>query len=68
MTYIPGTNGKISIEGSRRLLRAIFPKYPGLKPCNPVAILEPTAPFLRTLACRSEQNEKPNYRAQKLQS
>ncbi len=45
MTYIPSKNGMISIEDSGRLLRAIFPKYPELKPCNPVPILEPPALF-----------------------
>ena len=33
----------VSIEDSRRILRAIFPNYPELKPCNPAPSLEPIA-------------------------
>jgi len=44
MTYVPTNNGMVSIEDSRRILRAIFPNYPDLKPCNPVPTLEPIAP------------------------
>ncbi len=44
MTYIPNNVGMISIEDSRRILRAIFPSYPELKPCNPAPSLEPVAP------------------------
>ena len=46
MTYIPNKVGMASIEDSRRILRAIFPNYPELKPCHPAPILEPiAAPF-----------------------
>jgi len=43
MTYIPNYVGMVSTEDSRRILRAIFPNYPELKPCNPVPALEPIA-------------------------
>ena len=43
MTYVPIDNGMVSIEDSRRILRAIFPNYPELNPCNPVPTLEPIA-------------------------
>jgi hypothetical protein len=39
----------LSVEDSRRILSAIFPKYPELKPCNPAPLLEPIAtPPLKT--------------------
>lgn len=44
MTYIPGKSGMVSIEDSQRLLRAIFPRYPELTPCNPAPTIEPVAP------------------------
>ena len=44
MTYIPNNVGMVSIEDSHRILRAIFPNYPELKPCNPAPRLEPIAP------------------------
>jgi len=44
MTYIPNHVGMVSIEDARRILRAIFPNYPELKPCNPAPALEPVAP------------------------
>jgi hypothetical protein len=44
MTYIPSNSGLVSIEDSRRILRAIFPNYPELSPCNPAPPLEPVAP------------------------
>jgi len=44
MTYIPNYVGMVSTEDSRRILRAIFPNYPELKPCNPGPALEPIAP------------------------
>jgi hypothetical protein len=34
----------VGIEDSRRILCAIFPNYPELKPCNPAPSLEPMAP------------------------
>jgi len=43
MTYIPGSTGMVTIEDSQRILRAIFPKYPELVPCNPAPNLEPVA-------------------------
>ena len=46
MTCIPNNVGMVSIEDSHRILRAIFPNYPELKPCNPAPILEPIAPSL----------------------
>ena len=45
MTYIPSNTGLVSIEDSRRILRAIFPNYPELRPCNPASALEPLAPL-----------------------
>jgi len=44
MTYIPNNTGLLSIEDSRRILRAIFPNYPELRPCNPAPTLEALAP------------------------
>jgi len=44
MTYIPNNAGMLSIEDSRRILRAIFPNYPDLTPCYPAPTLEPVAP------------------------
>jgi len=44
MTYMPNNVGMASIEDSRRILRAIFPNYPELEPCNPAPSLEPIAP------------------------
>ncbi|HVO62739.1 MAG TPA: hypothetical protein VMT53_17520 [Terriglobales bacterium] len=41
MTYIPNKIGMVSIEDARRILRAIFPNYPELTPCNPMPTLEP---------------------------
>jgi len=35
----------VSIEDSSRILRAIFPNYPELKPCHLAPTLEPIAPF-----------------------
>ncbi len=46
MTYIPIRAGMVSIEDSRRILHAIFPNYPELKPCNPAPVLEPVVPSL----------------------
>lgn len=43
MTYIPSNAGLVGLEDARRILRAIFPNYPELKPCNPAPILEPAA-------------------------
>jgi hypothetical protein len=45
MTYIPNYVGMVSTSDSRRILRAIFPNYPELKPCNPGPALEPIAPL-----------------------
>jgi len=44
MTYIPNKVGMVSVEDSQRILRAIFPNYPDLMPCNGIPILEPIAP------------------------
>lgn len=44
MTYIPNQVGMVSIEVASRILRAIFPNYPELKPCNPAPTLVPIAP------------------------
>ena len=49
MTYIPNLVGMLSIEDSRRILRAIFQNYPEVKACNPAPRLGPIAPsHLRT--------------------
>jgi hypothetical protein len=45
MTYIPNPAGLVSIEDAQRIMRAIFPNYPDLRPCNPVPILEAAAPL-----------------------
>jgi len=44
MTYIPDDAGMVSVEDALRILRAIFPNYPELKPCNPAPTLEPIEP------------------------
>jgi hypothetical protein len=41
MTYIPTQTGFMHLEDSKKLLRAIFPNYPDLKPCYPAPVLEP---------------------------
>jgi hypothetical protein len=43
MTYMPGKTGMVSVEDGYRILRAIFPNYPELRPCNPAPSLEPVA-------------------------
>ena len=43
MTYIPNYAGWVTTKDARRILGAIFPNYPELKPCNPVPSLEPIA-------------------------
>jgi hypothetical protein len=45
MTYTPTNAGMVSVEDSRRILYAIFPNYPELKPCKPAPSLEPIAPL-----------------------
>lgn len=44
MTYTANKVGMVSVEDARRILRAIFPNYPELRPCNAVPTLEPIAP------------------------
>jgi hypothetical protein len=44
MTYVPTQTGFMQLQDSARLLRAVFPNYPGLQPCNPVPQLEIAAP------------------------
>lgn len=41
MTYIPTEKGFMQLEDSEKLLRAIFPNYPELKPHYPAPPLEP---------------------------
>jgi hypothetical protein len=41
MTYIPTQNGFMNLEDSEKLLRAVFPNYPGLEPCHRTPSLEP---------------------------
>lgn len=43
MTYIPTQAGFMQLQDSARLLRAVFPNYPELQPCNPVPVLEVAA-------------------------
>lgn len=43
MTYIPTQAGFMQLQDSARLLRAIFPNYPELQPCNPVPTLQVAA-------------------------
>ncbi len=40
MTYIPTQAGFMQLQDSARLLRAVFPNYPELQPCNPLPVLE----------------------------
>lgn len=35
VTIVPNADGWCSLEDSAKLLRAIFPRYPELKPQNP---------------------------------
>jgi len=44
MTFIPTQSGFMRLEDSEKLLRAIFPNYPKLEPCNGAPSLEPIAP------------------------
>ena len=44
MTYIPTQAGFMQLQDSARLLRAVFPNYPELQPCNPMPVLEVAAP------------------------
>ena len=44
MTYIPSETGMVGVADSARILRAGFPNYPELKPCNNAPPLEPIAP------------------------
>lgn len=41
MTFIPTQSGFMRLEDSEKLLRAIFPNYPSLKPCYSAPSLEP---------------------------
>jgi hypothetical protein len=43
MTYLPTQAGFMQLQDSARLLRAVFPNYPELQPCNPVPVLEVVA-------------------------
>jgi hypothetical protein len=40
MPYIPTQTGFMRLEDSEKLLRAIFPNYPNLKPCYSAPTLE----------------------------
>jgi len=41
MTFIPTQSGFMRLEDSEKLLRAIFPNYPKLEPCDPASAVEP---------------------------
>jgi hypothetical protein len=41
MTFIPTQTGFMGLEDSEKLLRLIFPNYPGLEPCHSAPRLEP---------------------------
>jgi len=41
MTFIPTQTGFMQLEDSEKPLRAIFPNYPSLAPCNFAPHLEP---------------------------
>ena len=43
MTYVPTQTGFMNLQDSAQLLRAVFPNYPELEPCNPVPVLEAAA-------------------------
>ena len=43
MTFIPTQTVFMRLGDSAQLLRAIFPNYPSLEPCNPAPRLEPIA-------------------------
>lgn len=54
MTYIPTQAGLMQLQDSARLLRAVFPNYPALQPCNPAPVLEvATAPSVASAYTRS---------------
>ncbi len=42
-TFTPAENGFMRLDDSERLLHAIFPNYPSLKPCYPAPTLQPIA-------------------------
>jgi hypothetical protein len=44
MTSVPTQAGFMQLQDSAWLLRAVFPNYPELGPCNPVPQLEIAAP------------------------
>jgi len=41
--FIPSQSGFMRLEDSKKLLRAIFPNWPSLKPCYPAPVLEAIA-------------------------
>jgi hypothetical protein len=41
MTFIPTQTGFMCLQDSEKLLRAIFPNYPGLEPCHSAPPLKP---------------------------
>jgi hypothetical protein len=45
MTYIPSETGMVGVADSARILRAVFPNYPDLQPCNSPPTLEPICPI-----------------------
>jgi hypothetical protein len=45
MPYIPTQTGFMRLEDSEKLLRAIFPNYPNLKPCYSAPTLETISQF-----------------------
>ena len=51
MTCIPTQAGFMQLQDSERLLRAIFPNYPQLQPCNPVPALEVVAAASAASVC-----------------
>jgi hypothetical protein len=51
MTYIPTQAGFMQLRDSARLLRAVFPNYPELQPCNPVPQLEVAAAAPAAAVC-----------------
>jgi len=42
--FSPTQSGFMRLQDSERLLHAIFPNWPSLKPCRPAPSLEPVAP------------------------
>jgi hypothetical protein len=59
MTYIPTQAGFMQLQDSALLLRAVFPNYPEIRPCNPMPVLEvAAAPFAAPVGTQSYRERR----------